>query len=228
MYMRILLVEDDINLADVNRRLLVREGYVVDVAPSVAIAKAAVVDIKYDIILLDRMLPDGDGLELIKFSEKKNIPNRFLVLSALNDVDERIQGLDIGADDYIPKPFEPEELLARIRAALRHGLEEIKKEIKCGQLIFDCVGRSFQINGDAFVLPRRELIVLETLIQRVGRVTTRETIESEMYGYDDEILSNSLESHISKLRKNLKEHNIDASIHTVRGVGYILKETTNA
>jgi DNA-binding response OmpR family regulator len=222
--MKILLVEDDDNLAEVLQRLLVKEGYVVDLADALAMAKEALLSNQYDIVILDRMLPDGDGLDLIRFNSERHKQNRFLVLSALNEIGQKVEGLNLGADDYVAKPFEPEELLARIKVSLRHPLQEIKKEVRCGNLSYDCVARDFRVNDQPLVLPRREMVVLESLIKRSGRVATREVIESEMYGYNDEILSNSLESHISKLRKNIKEHQIHVTIRTIRGVGYMLQE----
>ena len=221
--MKLLLVEDDNNLADLLQRLFIKEGYIVDTAESLAIAKEALLSNSYAIVILDRMLPDGDGLELIRFSRSSFQQNRFLVLSALDETGQRVEGLDLGADDYVAKPFEPEELLARIRVSLRHPLQETKKELRCGNLSYESITRNFHVDGEPLILPRREMVVLESLIKRSGRVATREVIESEMYGYNDEILSNSLESHISKLRKNLKEKNIRASISTIRGVGYMLK-----
>lgn len=222
--MKILLVEDNGKLAELLQRLLVKAGYIVDLAINIALGKQALLTNNYDVVILDRMLPDGDGLDLIRFDSQVYRKNRFLVLSALHEIGEKVAGLNLGADDYIAKPFEPDELLARIRVALRHPLTAIKNEIHCGNLTFDCDSRSFYYHGKPLVLPRRELAVLESLIKRSERVALREAIESEMYGYDEEIISNTLESHISKLRKNLKEKQISVSICTIRGVGYMLKE----
>lgn len=222
--MRILLVEDEYELARVTKKLLERQKYVVDVADSLAIAKAAILDNDYDIVLLDRRLPDGEGTELIHYANSRHRDNRFLILSALGDLDDRVEGLDLGADDYMVKPFEPEELFARIRAGLRRPLPDAAKVIELGNLRLNCKSRNFRVKGDTVVLPRREMIILETLLTGAGRVITRETLENAMYGYDDEIASNTLESHISRLRKNLVGLDAGVVIHTIRGVGYMLKE----
>lgn len=222
--MKILLVEDDPDLAVTTQRLLGRQKYVVDIAETLQIAKAAVLDNNYEIVLLDRRLPDGDGTDLIKFARDKHIETRFLVLSALGDLGQRIEGLDLGADDYMVKPFEPDELLARIRAAERRPLPETARILELGQLRLNQDTRNFRISGDTVVLPRREMIILETLMTGAGRVVTRESLESAMYGYDDEFRSNTLESHVSKLRKNLATNEAGVAIHAVRGVGYMLKE----
>lgn len=222
--MRILLVEDEYELAQVTRKLLEKQKYVVDVADSLTIAKAAILDNDYDMVLLDRRLPDGEGTELIKYAREKHRDTRFLILSALGDLDERIEGLDLGADDYMVKPFEPEELYARIRAGFRRPLPESVKVQELGNLRLNCVSRNFRVKNETIVLPRREMIILETLLNGMRRVVTRDTLENAMYGYDDEIASNTLESHISRLRKNLGNLDAGVVIHTIRGVGYMLKE----
>lgn len=222
--MKILLVEDDPDLATTTQRLLCRQNYVVDMAETLQIAKAAVLDNKYSVILLDRRLPDGEGTDLIRYVRNKGIETRFLVLSAMGDLDSRVEGLDLGADDYMVKPFEPDELLARIRAAERRPLPETCRVVELGNLRLNCDTRNFRIAGETIVLPRREMIILERLMTGAGRVITRETLESDMYGYNDEVQSNTLESHISRLRKNLATYEAGVSIHTVRGVGYMLME----
>jgi DNA-binding response OmpR family regulator len=170
------------------------------------------------------MLPDGDGVELVDFARNKEINCRFLILSALGDIEERVEGLDLGADDYIVKPFEPEDLLARIRAAIRRPMPELSKTWICGYIELEQQSKNVKISEKSVVLPRRELIVLETLIKSADRVVTRQMLEKAVYGYDDEIMSNSLESHISRLRKKLVSLDSGVIIHAVRGVGYLMKE----
>jgi len=221
--MRILYVEDELELAEITRRLLERHKHVVDIADTLAISRVMLLDNDYELVLLDRRLPDGDGIELIRYALRKKIETRFLILSALGDLYERVEGLDIGADDYIVKPFEPEELLARIRAASRRPLPETGKYLELGNLRFNCGTRNFRVDGETQTLPRRELVVLETLLSRAGRVVSRESLESAMYGYDDEVQSNTIESHVSRLRKHLTKLGSGVSIHTIRGVGYMLQ-----
>lgn len=222
--MRILLVEDEAVLAQAVRKLLEKHNYVVDIADSIMIARVSLLDNPYDLVLLDRRLPDGDGTELIKYASHKNIDTRFLVLSALGDLHDRVEGLDLGADDYMVKPFEPEELLARIRAAARRPLPETAKIREIGNLSLDFTSRSLSVAGETTILPRRQLIILETLMARAGLVVSREALEAAIYGYDDEIQSNALESNVSRLRKHLAELQSGVSVHTIRGVGYMLQE----
>ena len=226
--MRILLVEDDPNLSEAVRRLLRKEGYVVDVADSLRMAKAAITDHPYEVVLLDRMLPDGEGTALIFHARDAGVRTRFLILSALGDIHQRVEGLDLGADDYLVKPFEPEELCARIRAVGRRPAAEGPSMVEFGKLRLDRTSRDVATVGNGenrpLVFPRRELTLLQTLMERAGRVVTRDTLESAMYGYDDLFQSNTLESHVSRLRKHLAAENTGVGIHTVRGVGYMLKE----
>jgi len=226
---RILLVEDDPNLADVLRRVLRKEGHVIDVATSLRMAKAAITDNPYGVVLLDRMLPDGDGTGLIYHARENGIQTRFLILSALGDTDQRIEGLDLGADDYVVKPFEPDELCARIRAVGRRPVTDTSRTVTLGNLRMnsatgDLTTASNGADDAPVLLPRRELVLLQKLMDRAGRVVTRDALETAMYGYDDVIQSNTLESHVSRLRKHLAETDTGVGIHTIRGVGYMLRE----
>lgn len=223
--MKLLLVEDDPDLAVVMRRLLVKENHVVDVADSLRVAKAALQGNTYDVVLLDRRLPGGEGTDLIPFARRKRLHTRFLIISALGDTAKRVEGLDLGADDYIVKPFEPKELLARIRAAARRPLPEPAKVITVGNMQLHCQHRHFTVGGKEVVLTRREMLLLEELMERAGTTVTHDGLESVMYGYDDYVLSNTLQSHISRLRKRLVDCGAEARIHTVRGVGYLLRAT---
>lgn len=222
--MKLLLVEDDPDLATTMRRLLERQNHVVDHADSLRLAKVAVVENEYSIVLLDRRLPDGEGTDLIEYARGKGLPLRFLILSALGDLDQRVEGLDLGADDYMVKPFEPDELLARLRAAERRPLPASARILELGNLRLNCATRNFRVSGETVVLPRREMMILESLLQAAGRVVTRDRLESAAYGYDEEVQSNTLESHISRLRKNLTGRKAGVAIRTIRGVGYMLKE----
>ncbi len=228
--MRVLLVEDDPNLADAIRRLLQKEGHVVDVADSLHMAEAAITGNPYAVVLLDRMLPDGEGTRLIFHARDHGVQTRFLILSALGNIDQRVEGLNLGADDYVVKPFEPDELCARIRAVARRPVTDIARTVALGNLRMDGATGDLTTssNGNEDVapvlLPRREMTLLQKLMDRAGRVVTREALETAMYGYDDVIQSNTLESHVSRLRKHLAETEADVAIHTIRGVGYMLKE----
>ena len=228
--MRILVVEDDPNLAKVLCLLLRKEGHVVDLANSLRMAKTAITDNPYDIILLDRRLPDGEGTELISSAREQGVRTRYLVLSGLSDPNHRVEGLDLGADDYLAKPFEPTELCARIRALGRRPLGALPRMTRFGRLGLNWDNgevsalRRDGCEGTPIAIPRRELALLRRLMERPGGVVTREALDASMYGYDDLIQSNTLESHVSRLRKRLARHNTAVAIHVVRGVGYRLQE----
>lgn len=197
-------------------------GFAVDRVASVADADAALAVARYALVLLDRRLPDGDGLTLMRHIRRAQPGVPVIVLSALDGVVERVRGLDEGADDYLSKPFDTDELLARIRAALRRPGAEDAPPILCGRLGFNPSTRMVTIDGAPLALKRRELAVLESLVRRVGRVVQRDTLIEEVYGFDDDIQSNTLDAHVSRLRARLAELGADVLIHPVRGVGYLL------
>ncbi|OFC71916.1 response regulator transcription factor [Alteromonas confluentis] len=220
--MRLLLIEDDENIAETLVAYLEKNGFVVDLAPTLSIARTAVCENTFDLVLLDRLLPDGEGMTMLRYFEEQNKPQRVILLTALGDVDDRVRGLESGAHDYIPKPFEPRELLARIRNALKQPIK-IKRDVKTfGPLSYDVESRGFSVNGEVLNLRRTEALVLEALMQRPGSLVSRESLESKVYGYDKFVSSNSLESQVSRLRKNLSEHTDEIKIQTTRGLGYSL------
>lgn len=222
--MRLLLVEDDADVAETLVSFLEKNGFVVDLAPSLEIARDVITDNEFDLVVLDRLLPDGDGVSLIAFSERQKLPHRFLVLTALSDLDERLQGLELGADDYLAKPFEPRELLARVRNVLRREIKVTREIRQFGPLSFDVTGSAFFMDGEPFPLRRIEALVLEALMARPGVLVPRETLEARVYGYDKFVNANSLESQISRLRKNLSGKTSRVKIQAIRGIGYKLIE----
>jgi DNA-binding response OmpR family regulator len=221
--MKLLLVEDERELAQATQALLEKNNYVVDLADSIRVAQAALLDNSYGVILLDRRLPDGDGTELIAYAQRKKIQTRFLVISAMGDIEDLVAGLNLGADDYVVKPYDPNELLARIKAALRRPVAEEERTVTVGNLRLNQESREFFVNDVPMVLPRRELTILELLTRRAGRVVTRDDLEAELYGYDEMVESNTLATHVSRLRKSLKEHGVSVEINVIRGVGYYLR-----
>jgi two-component system OmpR family response regulator len=221
--MRILLVEDEPEMADNIGTALRRHDILLDHACNLEIAREAALGGLHDAILLDRKLPDGDGLSLLTSLRKLERSVPVIVISALGSSPDRIAGLNGGADDYLSKPFSVDELLARLRAVMRRNIALASEVLSMGAVAFETATRSVAISGVPVELPRRELLVLETLLRRAGRTVSREGLEEAVYGYDDEIASNTMESHVSRLRKRLLERKAGVEIHTVRGVGYLMR-----
>ncbi|AVF05688.1 MULTISPECIES: response regulator [Devosia] len=219
--MRILLVEDEKDMASVLIAALARHGIVVDHVRTLELAEEACRSGVHDAILLDRKLPDGEGLSLIPLLRRQNPGLPVIVLSALGSSDQRIAGLDTGADDYLPKPFAVDELLARLRAVMRRPTQLSSSAVRLGTLCFDLQQRQADIDGVPVDLTRRELLALETLIRRAGRTVTRSVLEDAVYGFDDDIASNTLDAHISRLRRKLSGAGVE--IHGIRGVGYLMR-----
>jgi DNA-binding response OmpR family regulator len=220
--MRLLLVEDDADVAETLTAYLEREGFVVDRADTLAMAQDVLLNEEFDLVLLDRMLPDGDGVDLLSFAEVHKRPQRFLLLSALAGIDDKVTGLELGARDYIAKPFEPRELVARIRAALRGRLDAVREVRRFGPILHDVESGSFFVDDAPMSLRRSEALVLEALMAREGALIQRETLEARVYGYDKIVNANSLESIISRLRKTLATKTDAVKVMSVRGLGYQL------
>lgn len=221
--MRILLVEDEMEMAAALRSVLEREGFVVDHVHSFADAREAAIDGDHDLVLLDRTLPDGEGLSLLPELRRGNPGVPVIVLTAHGGIADRVSGLDHGADDYLAKPFATEELLARIRAVRRRPATLATEQVQLGDLIYDMAHDEAHVRDIRLDLPRRELRVLAALMRRRGRTVLRPALEQAVYGFDDEIQSNTLDSHISRLRKKLSESGAGVEIHAIRGVGYLLR-----
>jgi len=222
---RILLVEDEPEMAAALCAALTRYDMVTDHVPTLAEARAAVATGLHSAVLLDRQLPDGDGLSLIPTLRAKGIAVPVIVLTARGALSEKVNGLDTGADDYLAKPFAVEELLARLRAVLRRPTGLQSDCVRIGRLSFDFSHRMASVDGVLLELPRRELLVLETLVRRMGRTVLRSSLEEAVYSFDDEIQSNALDAHVSRLRRKLADSNAGAEIHGIRGVGYLLRST---
>jgi DNA-binding response OmpR family regulator len=220
--MRVLLIEDEPEMARLVGTSVTRAGYVVDTAGTIDEAEAAIGLARYSLVLLDRRLPDGDGLALLPRIRTRQPGVPVIVLTALDAVPDRVRGLDAGADDYIGKPYEADELLARVRAALRRPGGEAAPPIVCGALAFDPTTHEVTVQDAPVALPRRELALLGTLMRRLGRVVLRETLLDEVYGFDGEVSSNTLDAHVSRLRARLARAGAGVALHPLRGVGYML------
>lgn len=215
--MRILIIEDDIALANGVMQNLKQQGYSLDHFDRVSLAVNACTHEHYDLIILDLGLPDADGLTfLAQYRKKHNSP--VIILTARDGVEDKIKGLDLGADDYLLKPFDQNELQARIRALLRRSHGNATHLIEFGPLKLDLNSREVLFNDLPVNLSRRELNLLEVLLQNQGKVMSRFSLEQTLYSWDDDIESNALEVHIHNLRKKIDKK----LIKTVRGVGYMV------
>jgi len=223
--MRLLLVEDEPDMAALLRTALARHDFVTDHVPSIEFAIEAIETVAHDLIILDRQLGDGDGASLIAHIRKRRPHTPIVVLSAMGGTNDRIEGLNLGADDYLAKPFVVDELVARLRAVLRRPSQVETAPLAMGNLSLDLNHGEVFVDGGKVDLPRREYLVLESLMRRSGRTVRRAVLEEDVYGSDDEIQSNSLEAHISRLRRKLAEAGSTVEIHPVRGVGYLLRQS---
>jgi len=202
-----------------------RAGFTVDTAATAADAVAMLEVTNYDAAILDLGLPDGDGLDVLDQARRGGRTIPFLLLTARDTVDDRVLGLNAGADDYLVKPFAMDELVARTKALLRRPGLALGVMLEAGNIAFDSVGREVRVAGQPLPLPRRELDVLEHLIRRAGRVVPKAVLEDKLYGQDEELESNAIPVHVSHLRRKLITAGATLEIHTIRGVGYLLEET---
>lgn len=222
--MRILLTEDNEQLRDAIREGLEKANFAVDAFELADEANAAISTTKYDAVILDLGLPDGDGIDLLKSWRDRGETVPVLILTARDTLKDRVSGLDSGADDYLPKPFAMEEVLARIRALLRRPGAALGVVLTAGNISFDVTSREVRIADALMPVPRREMAVLEQLMRRMGNVVPKDLLAESVYSFDDDVTSNSLEVGISRLRKRLANVEATVSIHTLRGVGYLMTE----
>jgi DNA-binding response OmpR family regulator len=215
------LVEDDRALASAVAEALARRLFVVDRARRLDEAHAALqIAGSYDVVLLDRRLPDGEGTELLPSLARCQPRPYVLFLTARDTLADRVEGLEAGGDDYLVKPFEMDELVARIRAVLRRPAIAPNQLVAFGKLTFDPSTMQVSVAGTELELPRRELLALASLMRANGKGVLRETLMRDVYGLDDAVQPNALEGHLSRLRTKLRLSQANASIRTIRGVGY--------
>jgi len=222
---RLLVIEDEPRIAEILKTGLQRAGFAVDVVRSCADAREALALTGYDAAILDLGLPDGDGMDVLAElrSARNGVP--ILVLTARDAIEDRVSGLDAGADDYLIKPFATVELVARTKALLRRPGGALGVTLQAGNVILDTIGRDVRVGGVPLQLPRRECAILEHLLRRQGRVVPKTVLEEKLYGIDDELESNAVPVHVHHLRRKLQEAEATAEIHTVRGVGCLLAES---
>jgi two-component system OmpR family response regulator len=216
--MRVLLIEDDTALGAAIRDQIAADGHSVDWVNRLDQAGDAIVAAAYDLVLLDLMLPDGLGIPFLKALRGRGDVTPVMILTALDQVSDRIAGLNAGADDYMVKPFDLAELSARIGSVARRYTGNPNPNITLGPLAIDLAARSITLNGKAVVLTAREWVLFEAFLQRPGQLLSKAQLEERLYSFDREIDSNAIEVHVSRLRKKLGTHVIE----TERGLGYRL------
>lgn len=224
--MRLLLVEDEVMLSDALVYILKKNNYNVDTAYDGIEAEEMAETQIYDLIILDRMLPGKDGIDVLKELRKKEIGVPVIILTAMDSVGSRVEGLDSGADDYLVKPFSTDELLARIRALGRRHINFIQdNSIELSSMCFDPLRGEIECHGKKIKLTSKESHLFELLVRNKNQVITKDQILDRVWGIDSDIeMNNNIEVYFSHLRKKLRSINSSVVIETVRGIGYCLRE----
>ena len=217
--MRILVVEDDAVLSNGLKVGLTLNGWTIDAVSTCGDAWAALAATRFDVIVLDVMLPDGSGLDLLEDMRRRGDTTPVLLLTALDETSDRVRGLDAGADDYLGKPFDLDELSARLRALARRRAGRSDPILRAAGITIDPATQTAAIDGRPLCLSRRELAVLSALMERPGSIRSRSEIEDRLYGWQEEVESNAVEVHIHNLRNKVGR----STIETVRGLGYRIR-----
>ncbi|MDQ0505339.1 response regulator [Xanthobacter agilis] len=220
--MRLLLVEDNGPLRLLVAGALRGAGFTVDAVNTVSDGEEAMAVTRYDGVVLDLGLPDRDGMELLETTRRRGLSTPILLLTARDDAPSVVAGLNGGADDYLRKPFDMDELIARIRALLRRPTASVSPVLQEGNVELDAAARRVRIAGHALDLSRRETAALELLMRRPGTVISKPVLEDTLYGFGEEVSSNAVEVLIHRLRRKLASIGADIEIHTLRGIGYLL------
>ena len=223
--MRVLIVEDEKRTAAFIRKALQEEGLAADVLHNGVDAQAAIEGTSFDVIVLDVMLPGRDGLNILRQLRERRNTTPVLLLSARGEISERVEGLNAGADDYLPKPFALAELVARVRALGRRATESKATVLKVADLSLDTITRQAKRGGNSIELANREHRLLEYLMRSPGRVCPRMAIVENVWDYDFDPGTNLVDVYVMRLREKIDAGFEKKLLHTVRGIGYVLKET---
>ena len=224
--MKLLLVEDEKQLSEALQQILIKNKYTVDAVYNGDEGLDYALTGVYDVIILDIMLPKLNGIEILKMIRKRKISTPVILLTAKGSVEDRILGLDSGADDYLPKPFSPDELLARLRALTRRNGDFINENIlEFSDIKLNLSTYDMEVNDNSITLTQKEFEILKYFMQRPKLVVSKDDLITKLWGFDSDIEHNNIEVYISFLRKKLGYIDSSTSITTVRGVGYKLEES---
>jgi two-component system, OmpR family, response regulator len=220
--MRVLLIEDEVEVAEGISTKLIQSGFSTDKVSCLQDAKDALDANGYALVIIDRRLPDGDGISLVPQIRSRHGKSRILILTAYDQTQAVVSGLDSGADEYVTKPFHYDELMARIRTVLRRSGDEPSPTISVGALVFDPHLRNVSVDGRTVILHGRELMLLEVLIMNVGRMVSRRRLIDEIYGFSASVEPKAVNLVVMRLRRRLIDLGAGVEIHAARGVGYML------
>ncbi len=226
--MRILLVEDEVGLGSVLKSGLQEQGYAIDLATQGEDALAYASTEPYDLVILDVMLPDVDGFTVCRQLRRNGSNTPVLMLTALDSIEDRVAGLDCGADDYLAKPFDPRELLARVRALLRRGQAQRDPVLCVADIEVDTASREVRRGREPIELTKREYAILELLVRNANRVLSRDEIAEHIWAFDFSAMSNVIDVYIGNLRRKLGDTTEPRLLRTVRGSGYLLRDSGRA
>ena len=225
--MKLLIIEDDASLREIMQRALIKEGYVVETAPTYFDACDKIAGYNYDCIMLDIMLPDGNGLKLLEQIKGMGKNDRVIIISAKDSLDDKIAGLDLGADDYLPKPFYMAELQARIKSVLRRGSGAVQSTMNAGNISLDLQSRRVSVAGKDVPLLKKEFDILLYFMQRPGHIVDKAVLAEAVWGDHIDIVDNFqfVYAQIKNLRKKIAEAGADMNVKAVYGFGYKFTET---
>ena len=225
--MRVLIVEDDLNLGEALRDWIKKEGYAVDWAQDGMMADQVLRSELFDIVILDLGLPKLSGLRVLENLRLRGNRTPVLILTARDSVEERVKGLDTGADDYMTKPFDLHEISARLRALQRRSVDRVIPVINHAHqgnvIVLDTLAHEITLNGESVSLPRREFSLMQKLLENTGKAMSREQLTQSLYNWDEDVDSNALEVHVHNLRKKFGTD----LIRTLRGIGYMIDKEKN-
>ncbi len=225
--MKLLIIEDDVSLRDVMCRALRSEGYVIEAASNFFEAEDKIAGYSYDCIMLDIMLPDGNGLTLLKHIKELGKSDRVIIISARDSIDDKVEGLDLGADDYLAKPFYMAELSARIKSVLRRGSNSVENIMNAGNISVDVHSRRVSVNGNDVPLLKKEFDILLYFLQRPNHIVDKAVLAESVWGDHIDMADNFsfVYAQVKNLRKKLTDAQATVNIKAVYGFGYKLTET---